>query len=161
MAVIARAPDPEGPWQEALRVHFFGGFAVDARGETPVIWVGDEGGSVFRSDDGGDSFVDAYPSLASACLAQGPDALWSCTPGSTRQTALSSLPRGAQAFEPMMAASAAANLRIVHLTASGRCPSRNRIFLFAARTDRRFNSAPTARRATVIVARNGRRIPGR
>jgi RNA polymerase sigma-70 factor (ECF subfamily) len=102
MVAIERAPGPEGPWQEALRVHFFGGFAVDTRGEQPVIWVGDEGGSVYRSDDGGDSFVDAYPSRASACLVQGSDALWSCTPGSTRQPALSALAQGAPDFEPVL-----------------------------------------------------------
>lgn len=103
MTVIERAPQPEGPWREALRVNFFGGFAVDARTEPPVFWAGDEGGSVLRSDDGGESFVDAYPSTAVACLAHGGDRLWACTPGSTTQPALDVLRDGDGAFEDVVA----------------------------------------------------------
>ena len=78
--IILRATRPEGPWQELLTVNFFGGFAVDPD-DADVIWVGDEARGVFRSSDGGDSFDETQPDVASSCLAYGAGALWACTPG--------------------------------------------------------------------------------
>jgi hypothetical protein len=83
---ILRAEEPAGPWQVALHLNFFGGFAVDA--ESGAIWVGDEGGGVFRSVDHGDSFENVAPKTAVACLALARGELWACTPGSSRQAAL-------------------------------------------------------------------------
>jgi hypothetical protein len=88
---VVRAEQPAGPWLEVLRVNFFGGFALDAHG---VIWVGDEGGSVFRSSDGGDSWQDALPNEAVACLVHAHGALWACTPGSAHQRAIGRLRDG-------------------------------------------------------------------
>jgi hypothetical protein len=85
---ILRAEQPAGPWLELLRVNFFGGFAVDPGG---VIWVGDEGGSVFRSSDGGDSWQDVLPSEAVACLVHANGALWACTPNSAHKPAIGRL----------------------------------------------------------------------
>jgi hypothetical protein len=82
---IVRAAAPQGPWEEVVRVNFFGGFAIDPGG---AVWVGDEGGSVFRSSDGGDSWEDVQPDAAVACLVHGRGALWACTPGTPRQRAV-------------------------------------------------------------------------
>ncbi len=92
---ILRGERAEGPWTEVLQVNFFGGFAIDGSG---AIWVGDEGGSVFRSSDGGDSFADAHPALATACLVHGGAALWACTPGLTTQRGLATLGDGQSDF---------------------------------------------------------------
>jgi hypothetical protein len=100
--IILRATRPEGPWQELLTVNFFGGFAVDPN-DDDVIWIGDEARGVFRSNDGGDSFDETQPSIASACLAYGAGALWSCTPGLPDQTALVRSPDAIASFEPVMA----------------------------------------------------------
>ena len=97
---ILRAARPEGPWQDALRVNFFGGFAADA--ETGALWVGDEGGGVYRSVDGGDTFENVAPKSAVACLAHANGALWACTPGTARQPALQ-VWRESGSFEPVAA----------------------------------------------------------
>jgi hypothetical protein len=98
---ILRAERLEGPWDEVLQVNFFGGFAADR--STGVIWVGDEGGSLFRSSDGGDSFEDVQPSTAVACLVHDRRALWACTPGTTEQRALAALMDPDGDFEDVMA----------------------------------------------------------
>jgi hypothetical protein len=84
-ADILRAEQPEGPWAERLRVNFFGGFAREPSG---VVWIGDEGGGVFRSDDGGDHFSEVAPEQAVACLAHGAAGLWACTPGTSQKRAV-------------------------------------------------------------------------
>lgn len=99
---ILRAEQAEGPWDEVLIVNFFGGLAIDPN-DADVIWVGDEARGVFRSDDGGDSFEETQPSIASACLAYGAGALWSCTPGTPEHTALVRSSDALEAFEPIMA----------------------------------------------------------
>ena len=99
---ILRAQQAEGPWDEVLIVNFFGGLAIDPN-DADVIWVGDEARGVFRSDDGGDSFEETQPSIASACLAYGAGALWSCTPGLPEHTALVRSPDALEAFEPIVA----------------------------------------------------------
>ena len=97
---ILRAERPEGPWQSTLQVNFFGGFTTDA--ETGAIWVGDEGGGVYRSSDGGDSFENVAPKAAVACLAHAHGALWACTPGTAQQPALK-VWREPGGFEPVAA----------------------------------------------------------
>lgn len=82
---ILRADRPEGPWLAVLRINYFGGFAIDAAGG---IWVGDEGGGVYRSRNGGDTFENVAPRAAVACLAYAGDALWACNPGTNEEPAL-------------------------------------------------------------------------
>jgi photosystem II stability/assembly factor-like uncharacterized protein len=84
-SAIMRAAAPSGPWQTVLRVNYFGGFVVDERG---VIWVGDEIGGVYRSDDGGESFDNLQADADVACLASAADGLWACTPGTLQEPAL-------------------------------------------------------------------------
>jgi hypothetical protein len=99
---ILRADRAAGPWQEPLTVNFFGGLAVDPR-DANVIWVGDEARGVFRSEDGGDSFDEVQPSIASACLTYGASALWSCTPAKPSGTAVLSSPDALEPFLPVLA----------------------------------------------------------
>lgn len=101
---VLRADPAAGPWQEPLTVNFFGGLAVDP-GDANVIWVGDEARGVFRSSDGGDSFDEVQPSIASACLAYGAGALWSCTPAKPSDTAVLSSPDALEPFLPVLALS--------------------------------------------------------
>jgi hypothetical protein len=100
--IILRAAGVKGPWQELLTVNFFGGFAVDPN-DADVIWVGDEARGVFRSSDGGDSFEETQPQVASSCLAYGAGALWACTPGLPDETALLRSPDAIAMLEPIMA----------------------------------------------------------
>jgi hypothetical protein len=89
---ILRAQGPAGPWQTMLRVNYFGGLVVDAAG---VIWVGDEIGGLYRSDDGGDSFRNSDSDADLGCLASsGGGALWACTPGTPKEPALQKLVSG-------------------------------------------------------------------
>lgn len=90
-ADILRADRIEGPFEPALHVNFFGGFAVDEA--TGALWAGDEGGGLFRSSDGGDSWEEVAPDLAVACLAQANGAVWACTPGLPAQRALATMAR--------------------------------------------------------------------
>jgi hypothetical protein len=96
---IAHAPTVDGEWQPALEVNFFGGFALDG----DVIFAGDEARGVFRSDDGGESFEETQPEVASASLAFGGGALWTCTPGLPDEPALMRSSDARAAFEPVMA----------------------------------------------------------
>jgi hypothetical protein len=82
---VAYATAPAGPWTSALEVNFFGGFAIDQDG---AVWVGDEGGSVYRSEANAATFTDVSPSTAVACLAHAQGFLWGCTPGTPEQPAL-------------------------------------------------------------------------
>lgn len=79
------AASPSGPWSPAHDVRFFGGFARDPGG---ALWLGDEAGGVFRSTDGGGSFIDVSSTTAVSCLDFAQGALWGCTPGLAEQTAL-------------------------------------------------------------------------
>jgi hypothetical protein len=97
---ILRADQPAGPWTALLRVNFFGGFALDDSG---VNWAGDEGGGVFRSDDGGDHFVEVAPDQAVACLAVGADGLWACTPGTSEKRAVAVANEQGTAFNDVVA----------------------------------------------------------
>jgi hypothetical protein len=83
---ILHATSAAGPWGFALRVNYFGGFSVDPHGS---ISIGDEGGGVYRSSDGGDTFTNVAPDTAVACLSYAHDAWWACTPGTNQQPALS------------------------------------------------------------------------
>jgi hypothetical protein len=85
---ILRADGPGGPWHTTLRVNYFGGFVVDPHG---VIWVGDEIGGLYRSDDGGDTFVNLEAATDVACLAYAGEGLWACTPGTASEPALQTL----------------------------------------------------------------------
>ena len=85
-----------------LTVNFFGGLAVDPS-DADVIFVGDEARGLFRSSDGGDSFEETQPSIASACLGYGGGSLWSCTPGLPQQTALVRATNATDEVEPIMA----------------------------------------------------------
>jgi hypothetical protein len=97
---ILRADAAEGPWLSVLRVNFFGGFTVDADG---VIWVGDEGGGVYRSVVDGDHFEAVQPNMAVACLLQGQDALWACTPGTPKKRAIAKSSAGSDPFSDVVA----------------------------------------------------------
>jgi hypothetical protein len=77
------AVSPSGPWNSVLDVRFFGGFARDPGG---ALWIGDEAGGVFRSIDGGGSFINVSSTTAVSCLHFGQGALWGCTPGIAAQT---------------------------------------------------------------------------
>ena len=80
---ILHAQSAAGPWVFALRVNYFGGFSIDPHGS---ISIGDEGGGVYRSSDGGDTFTNVAPDTAVACLANANDAIWACTPGTNPTT---------------------------------------------------------------------------
>jgi hypothetical protein len=97
---ILHADSAAGPWAFALRVNYFGGFSIDPSG---TITIGDEGGGVYRSSDGGDTFSDVAPDLAVACLAYADDALWACTPGTNLQPALSKEVAAAATFAGVVA----------------------------------------------------------
>jgi hypothetical protein len=94
---LLRAEAPAGPWSSLLRVNYFGGFAIDARG---LIWVGDESGGLHSSHDGGDHFTDVAPSQAVACLAAAEGSLLACAPGTNTMPAL--IARDAAAFTPLV-----------------------------------------------------------
>ncbi len=97
---ILRAAGPAGPWQTMLRVNYFGGFVVDPHG---VIWVGDEIGGVYRSDDGGDTFVNMESATDVSCLAYAGDALWACSPGTAAEPVLQKLVAGHAPFVEVVA----------------------------------------------------------
>jgi hypothetical protein len=100
-ADILRAESAAGPWQPVLSVNFFGGFSVEP--DSGAIWVGDEGGGVYRSSDGSESFAAVLPKTAVACLSHANGALWACTPGTSTQRALASWSAAASDFEAVMA----------------------------------------------------------
>ena len=97
---ILRADSPAGPWRTMLRVNYFGGFVVDPHAS---IWVGDEIGGVYRSDDGGDTFVNMGAETDVACLAYAGESLWACTPGTTAEAALQALVTAQSSFVEVMA----------------------------------------------------------
>lgn len=82
---LVHADSPDGPWTTALQVNFFGGFTIEPSG---AIWMGDEGGGVYRSLDGAVTFTNIAPSTAVACLTYGEGTVWGCTPGIPEQPAL-------------------------------------------------------------------------
>ena len=82
---LLHADAPAGPWTSVLDVNFFGGFAIEPSG---AIWMGDEGGGVYRSLDGAATFTNVSPSTAVACLVSAQAAVWGCTPGTPEQRAL-------------------------------------------------------------------------
>jgi hypothetical protein len=94
------ADGPAGPWSIKLRVNYFGGFVVDAQG---VIWVGDEIGGLYRSDDGGETFGNLETGTDVACLACAGDALWACSPGLPSAPALLTLVAPQAPFVEVMA----------------------------------------------------------
>ncbi len=99
-ALMLRAEQPDGPWDQKLRVNFFGGFAIDA---SSTIWVGDEGGSLHRSSDDGDSFEEALLHSAVACLESQGDALFACKSGLTTMPALGLWDDAQQSFAKVVA----------------------------------------------------------
>lgn len=88
---VMRAQRPEGPWQEAQRVNYFGGLTIDAQG---VIWIGDEIGGLQRSDDGGAHFQNLEADADIACLTAANGTLWACTPGTNAEPALQRIANG-------------------------------------------------------------------
>lgn len=100
--VLLRADEPAGPWREALHLAFFGGFALEDAAAGAVAWAGDEGGGVFRSQDGGDGFDEVRPETAVACLHHGRDALWACMPGLPSQPAVATSSGPDAMFEPVV-----------------------------------------------------------
>jgi hypothetical protein len=82
---LVHADSPGGPWATALQVNFFGGFAIEPSG---AIWMGDEGGGVYRSLDGAVTFTNVAPPTAVACLTYAQGTVWGCTPGTPEQRAL-------------------------------------------------------------------------
>lgn len=97
---ILRSDGPLGPWRSVLRVNYFGGLSIAPDG---TLWVGDEGGGVHRSLDGGESFHNVTPDAAVACMTHAGGALWACTPGATAQPALMMLREEQPTLAPVMA----------------------------------------------------------
>lgn len=82
---VMRSPSSDGPWQKMLTVNYFGGFTIDEHG---VLWVGDEIGGIYRSDNAGESFLNLERDAYVSCLAHDGAALWTCTPGTPTEPAL-------------------------------------------------------------------------
>ncbi|HEX3596872.1 MAG TPA: hypothetical protein VHU80_17305, partial [Polyangiaceae bacterium] len=99
-AAVFDAPGPAGPWTSVLTVNYFGGFARDPDG---VVWVGDEGGGVYRSDDEGATFHDVAAQTGAACLDFAQGSLFGCTPGLMNQSALVRWNDARQAFDGVVA----------------------------------------------------------
>jgi MYXO-CTERM domain-containing protein len=97
---LVQAHSLDGPFVPALYVDYFGGFARDPGG---VLWVGDAGGHLFRSEDDGASFVDVAPGLGASCVAPGPNGLDACTLSSPTKPALSRYDSAADALTPRLA----------------------------------------------------------
>ena len=94
---ILRSDGPGMPWQSRLRVNYFGGFTITSNGE---IWVGDEGGGVYRSTDKGESFAAVDAPRSVSCLASAGNDVWACTPALPAAPALSVLDIAATKFVP-------------------------------------------------------------
>jgi photosystem II stability/assembly factor-like uncharacterized protein len=94
---VLRAEGPDQPWQNQLRVNYFGGLAITDNG---AIWVGDEGGGVYRSTDQGESFALVESPRSVSCLASAGDRVWACTPALPTSPTLSLFELGANAFVP-------------------------------------------------------------
>jgi hypothetical protein len=90
---VLRAEAPQGPWTPVLEVKYFGGLTVDAQG---VVWVGDDFGGVYRSDNG-TSFRQLAPELPVACVTAASDGLYACTDGDFTDPAISRLARSESA----------------------------------------------------------------
>jgi hypothetical protein len=97
---VLHAAHPEGPWTPVLTVNYFGGFVRDPNG---MIWVGDEGGGVYRSADGGATFNDVASQTGVACLDFAQGSLFGCTPGLTQESALVRWNDERQAFDGVVA----------------------------------------------------------
>jgi|GEM_PF-5465022 len=87
-------------WQSRLRVNFFGGLTITDNGE---IWVGDEGGGVYRSTDRGASFAWVESPRSISCIASSGNEVWACTPDLPSAPALNVLAAAAASFEPALA----------------------------------------------------------
>jgi hypothetical protein len=91
-----------GPWSPVLDVRFFGGFARETDG---ALWFGDEAGGVYRSTDGGGSFIDVSPATAVSCLDFAQGTLFGCTPGLAEQNTLVTWSDVRQTFDGVVALS--------------------------------------------------------
>lgn len=96
---ILHADAASAPWQSRLRVNFFGGLTITDNGE---IWVGDEGGGVYRSTDRGASFALVESPRSISCLASAGNEVWACTPDLPSAPALNVLDGAAVSFEPAL-----------------------------------------------------------
>jgi hypothetical protein len=94
---ILRADAPGMPWQSSLRVNYFGGLTITSNAE---IWVGDEGGGVYRSIDQGESFAPVAAPRSVSCLASAGNEVWAGTPALPAAPALSVLDAATTSFVP-------------------------------------------------------------
>jgi hypothetical protein len=101
---ILRSASPGGPFEERWQVNFFGGLAVDSQ-DPLVVWLGDESGGLFRSDDGGEHFEDLETELPTACLGERSGTLWACIPGLPEQVALARRSGGVDTHTDVLALS--------------------------------------------------------
>ncbi|MDB4989332.1 MAG: hypothetical protein JWN04_4510, partial [Myxococcaceae bacterium] len=97
---LLHADSLQGPWLPVLRINYFGGFTSAPDG---TLWIGDEGGGVYRSQDHGDTFDNVAPKQAVSCLSYAGDALWACTPGTPTQPALTRLVPPSTSFDEVVA----------------------------------------------------------
>ncbi|HEX5657640.1 MAG TPA: hypothetical protein VFX59_10620 [Polyangiales bacterium] len=81
---IWRAATAAGPWRSVLALNYFGGLTIDAEG---TVWVGDEGGGLFRSLDG-ETFTNVAPELYPSCLQADGARIYSCNEDLPSQPAL-------------------------------------------------------------------------
>lgn len=97
---VMYAPSEMGPWTQALRVNYFGGLTITPAGE---IWIGDEGGGIYRSTDDGATFTNLDAHNTVACLASDTTSLLACIPALPSSPALKALDASGLAFEPVVA----------------------------------------------------------
>jgi MYXO-CTERM domain-containing protein len=105
---ILRGAFSEATFTTVHRVRFFGGFAMDD--DNGTVWVADEAGSLFRSDNDGDTFNALRSDLAIAWLVHRNDALWACTTGTNQQPSLMLSRDRGDNFEALVAFEAVSRL---------------------------------------------------
>ncbi|MEY4581644.1 MAG: hypothetical protein RL701_6347, partial [Pseudomonadota bacterium] len=97
---LLRAEGPAQPWRALLRVNYFGGLSFAPDG---AIWVGDEGGGVYRSLDHGESFENLDNRNPAACIVATDTATWTCASTLPDMPSLRVRPAAGSAFEPSLA----------------------------------------------------------
>lgn len=118
---LMRADAAAGPWTVAQRINYFGGFTSDPNGE---LWLGDEGGGLYRSADAGEHFEQVDMMHPFACLTYAQSKLWACTPGTTTEPTLMTRNAASAALESVVAFAGVTSLvSCADLDVSTRCAS--------------------------------------